>query len=384
MSFNKNINYNSIFVRKRRDKFCVIGQYIGKDGKEKQKTLTSCATKEDAENEKIKIKAAILESRFITSPDATLLDRYERYYHDPLKSLAENTVNSAMHSAGQLAPILKIKLKDLDINSYRSILSQIYSIDQKESSKKTIASRVVAVVRECERNKEIPLITPYVRINRRNEIAAEEIEKADKRFSLNSEEVEKILNYTPKNFYQQRGRLFCYTYLETGIRFGELAGLKWDAVDFKKKQIVIKNNLQYINRKLVDKIPKGKKMRTISVSDKLLEVYREELEDQKNMHKLGALKKIEYVHLNTEFNPLNSHTCIRCVKKFMEAAGVEPCPMHTLRHTHATMLLKEHTPVTVVAKRLGHSKTSTTMDIYAHALEEDSKAAAGIIDQFID
>lgn len=200
--------FNSIFVRKRREKYCVIGQYIGADGKEKQKTLASCPSKEDAENEKIKIKAALLEKRFVSSPDATLLDRYEEYYKDPLKNLSKTTINSAMYAAQKLAPILKIKLKDLNINTYRSILGKIYSLNQKESSKKTIASRVIAVTRECERNKEIPLITPYVRINRRNEIAIEKIENTGKRKSLNSEEVEKILNYTPKNLYQERGQLY--------------------------------------------------------------------------------------------------------------------------------------------------------------------------------
>ena len=60
MSFKENTEFNSIFVRKRNNKFCVIGQYIGDDDKEKQKTLASFTSKEDAENEKIKIKAAIL------------------------------------------------------------------------------------------------------------------------------------------------------------------------------------------------------------------------------------------------------------------------------------------------------------------------------------
>lgn len=377
--------FNSIFVRKRREKFCVIGQYIGIDGKEKQKTLASCSSKEDAENEKIKIKAALLEKRFIYSPESTLLDRYKEYYHDPLKNFSATTVKKSLSYTKKLAPLLSIKLKDLNINTYRSILNRIYSLeDNKESTKKTIVSRITAVVRECERNKEIPLVTPYVRINRRSEIALEKIENAEKRKSLNSEEVKKILNYIPKNFSQKRGKMCCYTFLETGVRFGELAGLKWESVDFEKKQIIIKNNLQYSDKKLVDSIPKGKKARTISVSENLLKIYKNELEEQEYLYKLGVIDKIEYVHLNTLYRPFNSQTCAYCVRNFLEAAGVKPCKLHTLRHTHATLLLKNNIPISVISARLGHSKISTTMDVYTHALEEDSIAAAGLIDNFLD
>ena len=57
--------------------------------------------------------------------------------------------------------------------------------------------------------------------------------------------------------------------------------------------------------------------------------------------------------------------------------------MHALRHTHASILISNHVPVIIISKRLGHASTSITMDIYAHVLEEDAIAAAGLIDDFI-
>ena len=51
--------------------------------------------------------------------------------------------------------------------------------------------------------------------------------------------------------------------------------------------------------------------------------------------------------------------------------------LHSLRHTHASILLSEHTATTTVSARLGHSNVRTTLEIYAHALRgEDDKAAA--------
>jgi integrase len=50
--------------------------------------------------------------------------------------------------------------------------------------------------------------------------------------------------------------------------------------------------------------------------------------------------------------------------------------LHCLRHTSATLLIAQHNDIKTVSARLGHSNVSTTMDIYAHALEERDKAAS--------
>lgn len=386
MSFKENIEFNSIFVRKRNNKFCVIGQYIGDDDKEKQKTLASFTSKEDAENEKIKIKAAILENRFITSPDATLYDRFMEYYDDPLKNLAPTTVYRSKEYGKTYKKLLNIKLKDLNINSYKKILKKIYGQQHlKESSKNLIISMISSVVRECERNKEIELITPYVQAKRKTATAIEKLAKEDERFYLTKDEVSKLLNYKPDGALEEAGMLCIYTYLETGVRFGEMAGLKWESVDFKKKQIKIKNNLQKDLSKnvFIDLPAKGRRNRTISVSDILLEKYKLELERQQELVRMGLLKELTYVHLNSRLRPLTEKTADNYVKRIMRKSGVDPIRMHALRHTHASILLSNKVPVLVVSKRLGHSTTAMTMNIYAHVLEEDAVAAAGLIDDFI-
>ena len=386
MFFKENIEFNSIFVRKRNNRYCVMGQYIGDDGKEKQKTLASCTSKEDAENEKVKIKAALLENRFITSPDATLYDKYIEYYNDPIRNLSSTTKYVALNVGKQYKHLLDIKLKDLNLMTFKRILKNIYSTDLKESSKKTIVAKIFAVVRECEFNQEIPIITPYAKINRRNVQAVEKMENSKKRFCLTKEEVKQLLCYKPQKDYEKTAMLCIYTFLETGVRFGEMAGLKWESVDFDKKQIFIKNNLQRKNgeKKLVDLPPKDKKIRVISISDTLLDKYKEELDKQKKLVQIGLLDKLEYVHLNTHFKPFASNTATVCIQKTMQAAGIEPINLHALRHTHATLLINNGVPINIVSKRLGHAKVSMTLNVYTHVLDEESKAAAGLIDEFLE
>ena len=58
-------------------------------------------------------------------------------------------------------------------------------------------------------------------------------------------------------------------------------------------------------------------------------------------------------------------------------------PFHGLRHTSATLLIANHQDVKTVSKRLGHAQTSTTMNIYAHALQENDRKASDALEDIL-
>lgn len=66
-----------------------------------------------------------------------------------------------------------------------------------------------------------------------------------------------------------------------------------------------------------------------------------------------------------------------------EADKLPDIPLHGLRHTSATLLILDNVDIRTISARLGHAQTSTTMNIYAHALEKmDEKAADSLEDMF--
>ena len=73
----------------------------------------------------------------------------------------------------------------------------------------------------------------------------------------------------------------------------------------------------------------------------------------------------------------------RLFRHVASAAGVRPIKFHGLRHTSATLSLQAGTPVHVVAARLGHSKVEMTLNVYAHALPNQQKAAAERLDTLL-
>lgn len=72
------------------------------------------------------------------------------------------------------------------------------------------------------------------------------------------------------------------------------------------------------------------------------------------------------------------------LRKFIRRTGLPPSSVHSLRHTYASLLLAERTPLVVVAHNLGHAQASTTANIYAHTIQSAEVAAAGILDRFAD
>ena len=66
-----------------------------------------------------------------------------------------------------------------------------------------------------------------------------------------------------------------------------------------------------------------------------------------------------------------------------EADKLPDIPLHGLRHTSATLLISQNVDVKTVSNRLGHAQTSTTIDIYSHALKKKDEQAADVLDDLL-
>ena len=69
---------------------------------------------------------------------------------------------------------------------------------------------------------------------------------------------------------------------------------------------------------------------------------------------------------------------------FVKRSGLPPVHVHSLRHTFASLMIADGTPLVVVSRRLGHAQVSTTANIYAHVIASADEKAAQIGDKFAD
>ncbi len=92
-----------------------------------------------------------------------------------------------------------------------------------------------------------------------------------------------------------------------------------------------------------------------------------------------GLGKPEFVFTTLAGKPIQPRTFSTEYRRLARKAGV-PGNFHSLRHSHATALLKAGTPIRVVSDRLGHASPTITLSIYAHTMAGDDAAAAAQVD----
>ena len=121
--------------------------------------------------------------------------------------------------------------------------------------------------------------------------------------------------------------------------------------------------------------------RRVSLRDEfvtlLSDFYQESIDRKTLLSEQWTEKERFYVFSNIETGkPLYPSTPTNWFRKFIERHKLKPLRFHDLRHLHATWLILQGIPLKVVSERLGHSKISTTSDIYGHVLPSADQAAA--------
>ncbi len=172
--------------------------------------------------------------------------------------------------------------------------------------------------------------------------------------------------------------------LMTGMRRGELAGLKWANVNLASKHLQVVNTLQRITGQgLMNGQPKTERSRrSIALSPDTVSLLHEIRGKQmtQQLEVADAWTDSGYVFTHPDGMPIDPNLATKAFKKMVTTSGLPKLTIHGLRHTHATILLEQGVNPKVVSERLGHASVATTMDIYSHVLPDMQEKAALAID----
>lgn len=160
--------------------------------------------------------------------------------------------------------------------------------------------------------------------------------------------------------------------ITTGMREGELLGIRWEDIDFDHGVLHIRQAVQQLAGKgLVITEPKTEKSkRTIKLTTYAIEALQP--------HKENGL--VFQTSNGTPFGPRN---LIRHFRRMCLKAGLPQLPFHSLRHTFASLLLSQNVHPKVVQEMLGHSTITLTLDTYSHLLPDMQDGAAGKMNELI-
>jgi integrase len=151
----------------------------------------------------------------------------------------------------------------------------------------------------------------------------------------------------------------------TGMRRSELLGLKWADLDWRQGTVSIQRGLVAIGYELCETRGKTRtSRRLVELDHTTLAGLRAWRDHQHAVQTSIGLEPSEWMFPTDDGGPTHPHTLSQTFERLVARAGLPPSKLHDLRHTHATLLIKNNIPVKVVSERLGHAKTCFTIDTY--------------------
>ena len=173
---------------------------------------------------------------------------------------------------------------------------------------------------------------------------------------------------------------FFFLSIYTGLRRSELLGLRWSAVDLARRTMSITETLQVVNGKgLMSLEPKtDRSRRLVSLApDGLAFLAGLKIKQREQREALGMTwSESDFVFAHADGSPFYPNTVSKRFGELVKKAGIPHVRLHDMRHTHATLMLKEGVNPKTVAERLGHASVVITLDTYSHVLPGLQEEAA--------
>jgi len=168
--------------------------------------------------------------------------------------------------------------------------------------------------------------------------------------------------------------------IHTGLRQGELLGLKWDDVDLEDGSLQVRRTLTITKDGPIFTTPKTTVSRcSVKLTRKAIEALKRHLERQLGeIDRVGSLwSENGLIFASETGEPLDRRTVTNMkFKPFLKRAGLPPVRFHDLRHTCATLLLTRNVNPKIVSEMLGHATIAITLDTYSHVLPNMRDQAA--------
>lgn len=167
----------------------------------------------------------------------------------------------------------------------------------------------------------------------------------------------------------------------TGMRRGEVLGLRWRDVDLDQSRIAVRNAIVSVAYEILESSPKSHQARVVNLDPATTAMLRRHRERQ-----MGERDELEdeyderdLVICAEDGSPIHPQSFSQAFDRAVARAGLRKIRLHDLRHTHATIAVKAGVPVKVISERLGHESPAFTLKQYAHVVPGMQAEAAELI-----
>lgn len=370
---HKRKNYWVIRILKGRDR-------LGK--KRIYKTIKFEGDRKAARAELDRLLRSQVEGREYTPPDITVNEYFDRWF----ETVAENRYGyktlegyKGIIAFDVRSIIGHVKLSDLQLSDIQRIFHAMTARGVTSNTQRRLFSVISTAFNSA-------VAWGWLETNPLSRLAMPRCD-AKEIVAMSREEVGSFLAVTDKGCHTEYFRLA----IVTGMRPGEMAGLRWDDVDYEHCTISIQRSLAW-KKKMDDGWilvpPKTKRgRRQIEIPKSLAHALAGHNRRQEGVkRKAGSNYQDEgFVFADESGRPVYPHIIRGVFKQALVRAGLSSTiRLYDLRHTSATLLLKSGEHIKVVSERLGHSAVSITLEIYVHVLPGMQRDAANRMENLLN
>ena len=352
------LNYNITFREKDKGWQCIVS-YKEKSGKWKQKSKQGFKTKKEAKAySNVIIKELESKQGLNKDMEGITLKEYSNIFIDHISLYKTvSTIQLYKYTFDKFKSLYNKDITKITTMDLQITIDELVKSGLSYNTMKGIKSRLSYIFKVA--------INQYNIINKNpaSKLVITNIEKAKNKKALNKNELMELINNTDNLKYK-----LCLSIAGMcGLRRGEILGLTWDNIDFKKNTLTINKQWKKINTGWgFGKCKTLNSYRTIPISTFIKELFIE-------YRKASNISNID----NRIFDWVNPDDLSTYISSYLKRQGYN-ITLHELRHTYATMLISNGVDFKTAALLLGHD-VEQTMKTYSHVNEDMLNKASNII-----
>ncbi|KZE04180.1 Integrase [Bacillus mycoides] len=349
-------------------------------GKRKQIRRRGFATKREANKEMTLLKAEYLNDDFLKLSHMSYTVFMEQWFKERQNQLQKATFRANYtHYLNIIKPRLgHLKMKEITTMHLQHYINTL--IEEGHYSRGTINLTFSFIRTSLKRAKTLKLIKDNPAVD----VVLPRVSKSEMEVWA-IDQVDYFLKESKKMKNVTRFYISFSIALLTGMRQGEILGLRWKDVD-------LVNNLIYIRQTLSERgeLKYGAKNKTSIRTVHIPQILVKELESHKyfieyEKEKVGdKYTDLDLVLPSKYGKPLDSRSIRRSFYNVTEKLGLPRIRFHDLRHTHATLLIQQNVNVKLISERLGHADIGTTLNTYSHVLPDMQRSVAEKLDEVFE
>lgn len=316
---------------------------------EGKRIIKRFAERSDAENWLAEMRVKLNKGLYIPSNDKTFGQFAVEYLDTFCTELRPKTQADYLYTLELLKPIHSIPLQRLNAIQAQRTLNKLTCAASTKKKAYGLLKRIIKKARQLS----------LIENDFTDALASCPAKENDKVKVFTEEEIKKILNYTKSSLTYRRYYPIIYTAVLTGMRLGEILGLRY--CDVSPTTITISQTIvEVFGRTVVSKPKTRAGQRTIYIPEELGSILLK--------HNCKNTQPADLIFRSKNNTPIQQNNFGRNFRSIEKLAGVEHKNFHCLRHSHASVLLKNNCDLAALSSRLGHQNIATTLKFYAHLL----------------